>query len=63
MCACRFTRCSVVLLLLELGLTSVGWDVIVDHEVADGRLETPSSMNDSPEARKNRLRWGWCVDG
>ena len=28
-----------VLLLLKLGLTSVGRDVIVDHEVADGRSE------------------------
>ena len=51
------------LLLLELGLTSVGRDVVVDHEVADGRPETPSSTNDSPEARKDWPGWGWCVDG
>ena len=52
------------LLLLELGLTSAGRDVVaVDHEVADGRSETPSSTNDSPEARKDWPGWGWCVDG
>lgn len=53
------------LLLLELGLTSVGRVVVVvvDHEVAGGRSETPSSTNDSPEARKDWPGWGWCVDG
>lgn len=51
------------LLLLERGLTSVGRVVVVDHEVAGGRSGTPSSTNDSPEARKDWPGWGWCVDG
>jgi hypothetical protein len=51
-------------LLLELGLTSAGRvAVVVDHEWVDGRSGTPSSTNDSPEARKDWPGWGWCVDG
>jgi hypothetical protein len=51
-------------LLLELGLTSA-WRVgaVVAHEVVDGRSGTPSSTNDSREARKDWPGWGWCVDG
>jgi hypothetical protein len=54
-------------LLLELGLTSGFADrpiaAAVDHEEADGRSETPSSTNGSPEARKDWPGCGWCVDG
>jgi hypothetical protein len=37
--------------------------VEVDHEEEDGRSGTPSSTNDSPEARKDWPGCGWCVDG
>lgn len=54
-------------LLLELGLTSgfAGrpFAAVVDHEEADGRSVTPSSTNDSPEARKDWPGCGCCVDG
>jgi len=47
-------------LLLELGRISDR--AVVDQE-EDGRSETPSSTNDSPEARKDWPEWCWCVDG
>jgi hypothetical protein len=51
-------------LLLELGRTSeFGTRVVVDQEEDDWRSETPSSTNDSPEARKDWPGWGWCADG
>jgi hypothetical protein len=53
-------------LLLDPGLTS-GFEermfaAEVDHE-EDARSETPSSTNDSPEARKDWPGCGWSVDG
>ncbi len=53
-------------LLLDPGLTS-GFEervfaAAVDHE-EDGRSVTPSSTNDSPEARKDWPGCGWSVDG
>ena len=54
-------------LLLELGLTSGFVERLfvaaADHEEEDGISVTPSSTNDSPEARKDWPGWGWCVDG
>jgi hypothetical protein len=47
-------------LLLELGRISDR--VVVDQEGA-GRSETPSSTNDSPEARKDWPGCGACADG
>jgi len=44
-------------LLLERGLTSAFGVRDVDHE-EDGRSGTPSSTNDSPEARKDWPGWG-----
>ena len=50
-------------LLLDPGLTS-GFEarLFVDHE-EDVRSVTPSSTNDSPEARKDWPGCGWSVDG
>jgi hypothetical protein len=54
-------------LLLELGLTSGFAERLfvaaVDHEEEDGISVTPSSTNDSPEARKDWPGCGWCVEG
>ena len=53
-------------LLLDFGLTSGCEErllaVGVDHE-EDVRSVTPSSTNDSPEARKDWPGCGWSVDG
>lgn len=49
-------------LLLELGRRSEFAERVVDQE-EDWRSETPSSTNDSPEARKDWPGWGWSVDG
>ena len=51
-------------LLLDPGLIS-GFEArlfVVDHE-EDVRSVTPSSTNDSPEARKDWPGCGWSVDG
>jgi hypothetical protein len=50
-------------LLLDPGLTS-GFEerLFADHE-EDVRSVTPSSTNDSPEARKDWPGCGWSVDG
>jgi hypothetical protein len=50
-------------LLLELGRTSeFGSRVAAGQEEGDWRSETPSSTNDSPEARKDWPGCGWCAD-
>ncbi len=53
-------------LLLDPGLISGfeerGFAAGIDHE-EDGRSVTPSSTNDSPEARKDWPGCGWSVDG
>ena len=49
-------------LLLELGRTSE-FETRVDQEEEGWRSETPSSTNDSPEARKDWPGWGGSADG
>ena len=63
-CASKDSRDAVGgRLLLELGrISEVAGRVVADHE-EEGRSETPSSTNDSPEARKDWPGWGACVDG
>ena len=50
-------------LLLELGRISEFGTRVVGQAEGDWRSVTPSSTNDSPEARKDWPGRGWCVDG